>query len=160
MLVVVVVLAVGVAASPVDLAPAPSLEGIGSTAVGAMMRDVLGDRSTALVRFGSASRDTAAGLGFCVCAPSAMSLTAAGVGVSGTALVRFFRGVDGASLVSSAAGACVTAFRFLDATGGAGGGAGEGAGSVIAPLTTIEASRADLRDAIFRANVRDPSLWK
>jgi hypothetical protein len=152
MLVVVVVVEVAVAASPVGLVPAPSLEGMGSTAVGAIMRDVLGDRRTALVRFGSARRETAAGLGFCVCAPSATSLTSAGVGVSGTALVRFFRGVDGALSVSSTAGASVAAFRFLDAAGGAGGGAG------MATLVTIEASRADLRDAISRDYVRNPSL--
>lgn len=149
---VVVVVVVAVAAKLVDLLPAPSLEGIGSTAVGAMMRDVLGDRRTALVRFGSARRETAAGRGFCVCAPSAMSLTSAGVGVSGTPssfLLRFFRGVDGAFSVSSAAGACVTAFRFLDAAGGAGGGAG----STVAALVTREANRADLRDAMFWASV-------
>lgn len=87
-----------------------------------------------------------------------MRFTAVGVGVSGTstALVRRFRGVDGASPVSSTAGTCATAFRLRDAAGACGGGAGPGL--VILALLTMAATRADLRDAILFVSIQPQNL--
>lgn len=90
-----------------------------------MIRDVWGERRVAFVLLGSASRVTAAGRGlFDVpgvlpfnIAPSAMRLTAGGVGVAGSglsgALICFFFGVEG-PLSDSAPGPTSSArvFRF------------------------------------------------
>lgn len=135
--------------------------------LGAMTREDSGERRGALVRFGSARRETVAWRGLsrgweaADIRPTALGVGVAGkgIGVTGGFCVRRFWGVVGAAvetgvmLVLSAFTLSVTsaAFRLRERLA-AGDGGGGGIGAVMPPFPLSNAPiRADLRVAIFSA---------